>query len=78
LSRVPITLPELGTAEAVFGLWHVAVGDRVSLGERLAEVLIPGVVVELQAGAAGVLAEATVQTGAKLSAGEALGSIEAE
>jgi len=76
LNRVPIVLPELGTAEAVFSLWHVAVGERVSIGERLAEVLIPGVAVELQAEVAGVLNEAPARPGEKLSPNTILGTIE--
>src|SRR5207244_10488980 len=55
--RVTIRLPELGTPEARFSGWFVRVGDEVREGERLAEVLIPGVAVDVLAPAAGVLAE---------------------
>jgi biotin carboxyl carrier protein len=73
---VPITVPELGSPRATFSLWHVQVGDRVTEGDRVAEVLIPGAVFDVAAPATGVLATRTVQPGDALAAGQVLGEIE--
>ena len=75
---MPILLPDLGTVAATFSLWHVEPGERVKRGERLAEVLIPGVAVELLAEASGVLIEVFAFPGDKLTADKTLGFIEAE
>jgi len=77
-ARLPILLPDMGVPAATFSLWHVVEGDRVTMGERLAEVLIPGVAVELQAEAGGVLSQVIVRPGDVLSTGEVLGVIDAE
>jgi pyruvate/2-oxoglutarate dehydrogenase complex dihydrolipoamide acyltransferase (E2) component len=74
--RVPITVPELGSPRATFSLWHVQVGDRVTEGDRVAEVLIPGAVFDVAAPVSGTLAERAVQPGHALTAGQALGEIE--
>lgn len=74
----PLLLPDLGSDRATFSLWHVAVGERVRLGERVAEVLIPGAVVDISAPVAGVLSECRVRPGDALCAGQVLGEIEGE
>jgi pyruvate/2-oxoglutarate dehydrogenase complex dihydrolipoamide acyltransferase (E2) component len=76
--RVPITVPELGSERAAFSLWHVAVGDRVTEGDRVAELLIPGAVFDVSAPATGVLAERTAQPNDPLTTGQVLGAIEEE
>jgi pyruvate/2-oxoglutarate dehydrogenase complex dihydrolipoamide acyltransferase (E2) component len=73
---VPITVPELGSDRAAFSLWHVQVGDRVTEGDRVAELLIPGAVFDVSAPATGVLAERTVQPNDPLTTGQVLGAIE--
>ena len=75
---MPILLPDLGTPAATFSLWHIGAGERVTQGERLAEVLIPGVAVELQAPATGTLAEVIARPGDKLANDQPLGFINAE
>jgi len=74
----PLLLPDLGSDRATFSLWHVAVGERVRLGERVAEVMIPGALVDISAPVAGVLTECAVREGEVLSAGQLLGVIEVE
>jgi len=74
----PLLLPDLGSDRATFSLWHVAVGERVRLGERVAEVLIPGALVDISAPVAGVLSECLAREGEALSAGQLLGVIEVE
>jgi 2-oxoglutarate dehydrogenase E2 component (dihydrolipoamide succinyltransferase)/2-oxoisovalerate dehydrogenase E2 component (dihydrolipoyl transacylase) len=75
---VPILLPDLGTPAATFSLWHIGAGERVTQGERLAEVLIPGVAVELLATATGVLCEVIARPGDRLTNDQPLGFINAE
>ncbi len=41
-TRVLLTVPELGSDRIAFSLWHVRAGDRVTEGDRVAEVLTPG------------------------------------
>ena len=73
---MPILLPDLGTPAATFSLWHIGAGERVSQGERLAEVLIPGVAVELLSPATGVLCEVLARVGDAILADATLGYIE--
>jgi pyruvate/2-oxoglutarate dehydrogenase complex dihydrolipoamide acyltransferase (E2) component len=75
-SRVPIVLPDLGSDRATFSLWHVRAGDRVTAGDRVAEVLIPGAIFDVSAPASGVLAERAAQPGDPLAAGQVIGAIE--
>ena len=42
---------------AVFSLWHVRLGERVTEGDRVAEVLIPGATVDVHAPASGTSTE---------------------
>ena len=74
--RVPIRLPDLGDATAKFSLWAVRPGDDVREGERIAEVTIPGLVLDIVAPAAGLLAERFVNAGESLTAGQLIGNIE--
>ena len=73
---LPLPLPELGAETATFGLWHVAVGDRVLEGERIAEVWIPGAVVELVAPAVGIIREQFVRSLDPITPATILGSLE--
>jgi pyruvate/2-oxoglutarate dehydrogenase complex dihydrolipoamide acyltransferase (E2) component len=73
---VPITVPELGSERVTFSLWHAAAGDRVTEGDRVAELLLPGAAFDVPAPATGVLAERIAQPGDALSTGQVLGVIE--
>ncbi len=72
---VPVTVPELGAARAAFSLWHVRIGDRVTEGDRVAEVLIPGAVFDISAPTTGVFTERGVQPGDALRAGQVIGAV---
>lgn len=76
--RVTIAVPDLGAARVTFGLWHVRVGDRVTAGDRVAEVLLPGAVFDVPAPASGTLAERTAQPGTLLTVGQVIGEIQEE
>lgn len=73
--RVPVVLPELGTARVRFSLWHLRVGERVTEGDRLAEVLIPGASFDVPAPASGRLAEIHALPNDLLAPGAVLGII---
>ncbi|QJX00725.1 lipoyl domain-containing protein [Frigoriglobus tundricola] len=70
-----ITVPELGVPRAAFSLWHVRIGDRVTEGDRVAEVLIPGAVFDISAPASGIFTERTVQPGDALRPGQVIGAV---
>ena len=73
-----IRFPDVGSPTARFGGWFLRPGDRVREGERIAEVLIPGVAVDVLAPAAGVLAERRVRAGGDLNAESILGEIDTD
>lgn len=77
MHRVPILLPELGAAGRL-SLWYVRPGERVSAGDRVAEVLIPGVTVDVPAPASGRLGERFALPGDAVGTGQELGTIEAD
>jgi 2-oxoglutarate dehydrogenase E2 component (dihydrolipoamide succinyltransferase)/2-oxoisovalerate dehydrogenase E2 component (dihydrolipoyl transacylase) len=72
LSSRPITPPELGSP-ATFGLWLVRSGERVYAGDRLAELLIPGAVVDVPAAAGGTVGDQTARPGDPVGEGTVLG-----
>jgi pyruvate/2-oxoglutarate dehydrogenase complex dihydrolipoamide acyltransferase (E2) component len=76
LTGVPIVLPDVGTTACRLGLWLVRPGEAVSEGDRVAEVLIPGAVIDVAAPADGVFRDKFARPGDALSAGQALGIIE--
>ena len=71
-------MPELGSDRATFSLWHVRAGDRVTEGDRVAELLVPGAVFDVSAPATGVLAERRAQPNDSLATGQVLGEIQEE
>ncbi len=75
---VPITVPELGSDRITFSLWHVAVGEHVTDGDRLAELLIPGATFDVPAPVTGVVAERLAQPGDSIRTGQTLGTIQEE
>lgn len=70
----PITPPELGAA-GTFGLWLVRPGERVYPGDRLAEVLIPGAVVDVPAACGGSVGDLLARPGDPVSEGSVLGTL---
>jgi 2-oxoglutarate dehydrogenase E2 component (dihydrolipoamide succinyltransferase)/2-oxoisovalerate dehydrogenase E2 component (dihydrolipoyl transacylase) len=69
-------VPELGAPRATFSLWHVQTGDRVTLGDRVAELLIPGAVVDVSAPVTGVFSTRTARPNDPLTTGQVIGEIE--
>ena len=62
MPRTPLYMPQLGNeiTEAQVDFWLKAVGDAVAEGEPIVSVTTPKVTMELEAPAAGVLAEIIV------------------
>jgi pyruvate/2-oxoglutarate dehydrogenase complex dihydrolipoamide acyltransferase (E2) component len=77
-NRVKIVLPDLGTSRAKFSLWYVKRGDKVCEGDRIAEVSIPGAIIDMQSPATGRLIEKHVLPNDVIASGDVLGLIEEE
>jgi 2-oxoglutarate dehydrogenase E2 component (dihydrolipoamide succinyltransferase) len=77
---VDVVLPEVGEGmtEAFIARWHKQVGDRVTEGEPLVEVITDKVNVDLPATATGVLAERRFPEEARVKVGEVIGVIRAD
>ena len=76
--NVEITAPDLGTSRAIFSLWYVRGGDRVCEGERVAEVSIPGAIIDIQSPTTGRLIEKYTHPNDLITPGQVLGLIEEE
>lgn len=74
--KVPVRLPDLGIEPVVFSLWFNRPGDRVSTGERLAEVVGPSTTFDVQAPCDGILVEQRTFPNDDLSTGQVLAVIE--
>lgn len=75
---MPIILPDLGAGKSPVTIsgWLVDPGDRVEAGDRVVEVLLPGVTFDVPAPAAGVLTRVVAPTDAQVAVGDVLGWIE--
>lgn len=76
--KVPIVLPDLGASAARVSLWYVRPGEVVYEGDRVAEVLIPGVTFDVAAPASGVLRDRSALPGDSVFPGQELGAIEVD
>ena len=76
----PIVLPNLGAQEHQIRLvqWLVDTGDRVLEGDRVAEVLVGGVLFHVAAPAEGVVQRTIESEGTPLDSHAQLGFIESE
>jgi pyruvate/2-oxoglutarate dehydrogenase complex dihydrolipoamide acyltransferase (E2) component len=76
--RHELVMPELGLAEecVTISLWLVEVGDVVTDGDRVVELLSDGVTVDLPAPASGVLIEILSSEDDPVHTGQVLGVIE--
>ncbi len=75
--RTPITIPDfrLGDEPLRLGEWAVEVGDEIDAGETVAELICPGLSLELVAPVAGVVAELCQAPGHPTHTGEIVGWI---
>jgi pyruvate/2-oxoglutarate dehydrogenase complex dihydrolipoamide acyltransferase (E2) component len=78
--RKEITLPELGTPDALpvtLSVWYAEPGDLVFEGDRLVEVLTEGATFDVPAPATGCLVERLAYPRDVLRPGQVLGVVEA-
>lgn len=75
---VPLLVPELGTSagELRLSTWLVSLGEEVIAGDRMVEVLIPGMTFDISAPISGRLARQEKQADMPLVTGDRLGWIE--
>jgi 2-oxoglutarate dehydrogenase E2 component (dihydrolipoamide succinyltransferase) len=75
--RRPITVPELGAGDEPIRVsaWLVDVGQTVIAGDRVVEVLIPGITFDIGAGRSGELVEVIRSADAVVVPGDVLGWI---
>ncbi len=72
-----VLAPDLGSSEpARVGGWLVEVGETVREGDRLVELLLPGLTFDVAAPATGRLVEIVVGANGGVRAGALLGRIE--
>jgi len=73
-----IVVPELGAGcdSIQFVMWLVPIGTQVIPGERIAEILTQGILLQLEADVAGVLTSQLIQPGMPIRPGEILGVID--
>ncbi len=76
--RIDVTMPNLGydMEEGKVQRWLKQVGDRVERGEPIAEVETDKTTVEMEAMAAGTLAEIVVDEGATAAVGAVIAVLE--
>jgi pyruvate/2-oxoglutarate dehydrogenase complex dihydrolipoamide acyltransferase (E2) component len=76
---VPVIVPELDspTSPVQFVQWLVDPGTTLHTGDRIAELLVAGVVFHLSAPVDGVLSRATVRAHTPVGIGDVLGWIAA-
>ena len=71
----PVRLPELGVEQVLVTSWFVRPGESVEAGERLVEVLMPGVTIIVSAPTSGTLRSIDRPVDASARTGEVLGWI---
>jgi pyruvate/2-oxoglutarate dehydrogenase complex dihydrolipoamide acyltransferase (E2) component len=73
---IAVHAPELGSVEPVrVTAWLVDVGETVRAGDRLVELLMPGVTFDVSAPATGRLADVAAPVNSGVRAGDLLGHI---
>ncbi len=77
IHRFPITVPELGSGRdsVRISAWLVDVGQTVIAGDRVVEVLVPGITFDIEAAQSGELVEVIRPVDAIVVPGEVLGWI---
>ncbi|WP_010584830.1 biotin/lipoyl-containing protein [Schlesneria paludicola] len=73
--RIALVVPDLGTGQEPIRLsgWLVDEGDLVLAGERVVELLLPGITFEVAAEGSGTLVELTKAIDSELVTGDLLG-----
>ncbi|WP_166820279.1 biotin/lipoyl-containing protein [Thalassoroseus pseudoceratinae] len=76
-SPIPVCVPDLGQDDRPANVcnWLVEPGDAVEEGDRLAEVVLPGIVFYVSASASGTFLQQERSQGASVFRGDCLGFI---
>ena len=77
MNRVPIPLPDLGTAGEPVRVccWLVEAGEDVDIGDRLVEVLVRGITFDVASPVTGTIVGIEKSLNAVVSTGDVLGWI---
>lgn len=80
MSTVAVVVPELGSEQSPLSVscWLVDVGDHVEEGDRLVELLSPGILFDVAAPAAGRLTQIVKPFESHVAVGDVLGWIESD
>ena len=74
----PLTAPEVGASDLRVSLWLVEVGDRAEQGERIVELLTPGLTFDVAMPIAGRIAAIEKPSGEPVQPGDILAWIDPE
>ena len=79
-SRIPITVPQLGTGTSPVRVsaWLVDVGQTLIAGDRIVEVLVPGITFDIETAQTGELIEIAKPVDSIVTCGDVLGWIAVE
>lgn len=71
-TRVPVKVPEIGSGDEPLRIsaWLVDIGQTVIAGDRILEVLIPGITFDIEAPQTGLLVEITRPVDAVVQSGD--------
>ncbi|WP_298865512.1 biotin/lipoyl-containing protein [uncultured Gimesia sp.] len=76
----PIVVPPMGcpNQDLTVSLWLARVGEQVIAGDRVVELLMPGIIFDVESSCSGTIASYECQPGTKVREGNVLGWIEPE
>ncbi|MFK7779059.1 MAG: lipoyl domain-containing protein [Gimesia sp.] len=76
----PILVPPIGCTNQnlIVSLWLVRVGEQVIAGDRVVELLTPGITFDVESPCSGILSASECQSGTAVQEGKVLGWIEQE
>ena len=74
----PLTAPELGASDLRVSVWLVEVGDRAEQGERIVELLTPGMTFDVSMPVAGRITAIEKPIGQSVQPGDILAWIDPE
>ena len=74
---IPLTAPEVGASDLRVSMWLIDAGDRAEQGERVVELLSPGMTFDVPMPIAGRITAIERSSGEIVQAGDVLAWIEA-
>jgi pyruvate/2-oxoglutarate dehydrogenase complex dihydrolipoamide acyltransferase (E2) component len=76
--REPVLVPDLGDETPLLSLWIAAPGDHIYAGDRLVELLLDEMIIDVTAPITGRLTEKIANPGQQVAAKQILGWIETQ